>query len=136
MPHLARVGVRHSYELPCHASVGENAIDFWCDDDSCELDVQYPSKFDKLSWEICVVGGWCGGLIDGQPTTVDDLLPTVGQITAERFAELAIRADGWPEGEPFDEKHVTWLNSKFVEHFGAETVDVSDLRRNLTNPFE
>ncbi len=139
VPHLAVAGIR--YELKdgaedrCYASVSEFAVEFWCNADAYEIDIIHPSAFDRLSWDICVNGGWCGGIVDGKPTTVDELLPQTGKIRARTFAELAMRADGWPDDEPLDEKHLRFLEAKFVEHLGADSVGAENLRRNLARPF-
>jgi hypothetical protein len=139
VPHLATAGIRYSLkdgaEDRCYSVVADGAVEFWCNADSCELDVVSPSVFDRLSWDICVNGGWCGDIMDGNPTTVEDLLPQTGEINARQFAELAMRADGWPEGEPLDDKHLRWLEAKFVEHLGATSVGAENLRRNVARPF-
>lgn len=139
VPHLATAGIRYSLkdgaEDRSYTVVTDGTVEFWCNADTYECDVVHPSPFDRLSWDICVKGGWCGGIIDGNPTTVDDLLPRTGKINARQFAELAMRADGWPEGEQLDDNHLRWLQAKFVEHLGAESVDAEDLLRNVARPF-
>ena len=139
VPHLAEAGVRYSLksgaEDRCYTSVSESAVEFWCNADAYEIDIVHPSAFDRLSWDICVNGGWCGGIVDGKPTTVDDLLPPTGIIEARTFAELAMRADGWPDDQPFDEDHLCGLQAKFVQHLGANSICTDQLRRNLARPF-
>jgi hypothetical protein len=139
VPHLAEAGIRYSLtdgaEDRCFTTVSENAVEFWCNADTYEIDIVHLSAFDRLCWDICVTAGWCGGIVDGKPTTVDDLLPKTGSIDARTFAELTMRADGWPDDAPFDENHLGFLQAKFVEHLGAECVDADDLRPKLSRPF-
>ena len=82
VPHLAEAGIRYSLkdgaEDRCYAYMSTDAVEVWCNTDSYEVDIVYPSAFDRLSWDICVNGGWCGGIMDGNPTTVEDLLPQTG----------------------------------------------------------
>ena len=142
IPHLARVGIRYTLkageEDRCYTSVSDNRIDFWCNADTYEIEVIYPSPYDLLSRSICVTGGWCGGLVDGKPTHVDDLLPSTGMVSALEFALLVIRADGdgWPDDEPFPQRHLDWLQAEFIEHLGSDLVSVGDLKRNLRGAVE
>ena len=139
LPHLGEIGIRYTLtegaEDRCYASVSDEGVDFWCNAESFEVDIVQPSARDKLLWDICVNGGWCGGLVNGQPTSVDDLLPTEGRVTAEEFARLAIRADGWPEGKPMVERHRRWLEERFREHLGADSVSAEALHRLSPRPF-
>ena len=140
IPHLSTAGVRYALkdgaEDRSYSVVSDNQIDFWCNADSYEIEIVHPSAYDRLSWDICVNGGWCGGIVDGKPTRVDDLLPEVGTVTAEEFAKLTARADGWPESKPVDEKHLRWLEAKFVEHLGSPSVSTDVLRQITARPFE
>jgi hypothetical protein len=140
VPHLATAGIRYSLEEGAvdrtTCVVSEGRVEVWCEAAQHEIDIVYPSAFNRLSWAMCVGGGWCGGIVDGKPTTVDDLLPDSGTITARDFAKLVIRADGWPESEALPEQHIGWLESQFIEYLGAVSVDVQELRFNLTQPFE
>lgn len=140
IPHLSTAGIRYVLkegdEDRSYCGVYEGQIDFWCNADSYEIDIVHPSAFDRLLWDTCANGGWCGGLVDGKPTHVTDLLPETGTITAQEFARLAIRADGWPESEPVPDKHLRWLEAKFIEHLGAPIVNADDLRQILARPFD
>jgi len=140
VPHLAAAGIRYAVteglEDRSHSSVSELEIDFWCNADSYEIDIVHPSPTDRLLWEICLKGGWCGGLVEGEPTHVLDLLPASGDVTAEEFATLTMRADGWPSSEPLEEKHLRWLQDKFVEHLGGPSADVALLHHVTRRPFD
>jgi hypothetical protein len=114
----------------------EGRVSFWCNAESYEVEVLHPSATDNLIWDICVNGGWCGGIVDGKPTRVTDLIPKKGEVTAREFARLAVRADGWPDAEPMPDKHLRWLETKFIEHFGAEVVPCEDLHRISPRPFD
>jgi hypothetical protein len=139
IPHLATAGVRYlpedGAEDRSSCVVSDGQIEFWCNTDTCDIDVVHPSAFEKLSWDICVNGGWCGGIVDGKPTRVEDLLPESGLVTARHFAELAIRADGWPVSSPLPENHLLWLETKFVEHLGAQSALAEDFRQDPAIPF-
>lgn len=140
VPSLGSIGVRY---LPRAADVdrstcvvSRNRIALWCDADSYEVDIVHPSAFDRLMWDVCVRGGCCGSIIDDVPTTVDDLLPESGEVTAQVFARLICRAEGYLESEAPSQKHIAWLEARFTEHLGALSVDARRLRRNLRRPFD
>ena len=139
IPALGEVGIRYALsegaEDRSYLSVEEDRIEFRCNADGYDVDIVPPSAFDLLCYDICVNGGWCGGLLDDKPISVDDFIPEEGQITASEFARMAIRADGWDESEPFPEKHLRYLEKKFIEHLGAPSAPAEALRRNKTRPF-
>lgn len=139
VPHLAEAGILYAPKDSrldrSTCVVSERQIELWLDADRFEIDIVHPSVYQRLSWRICV-GGWCGGIVDGVPTAVDDLLPPSGTVTAHQFAELVIRADGWPAADPYPEKHLRWLSDRFAEHLGATSVDAKKLRHNLRRPFD
>lgn len=80
--------------------------------------------------EVCVERGWCGGLVHGQPSHVDDLLPEAGPATAEQFVEGLFQAEGVdPSSDPAKwGKHKDWLREAFVRHMGGNMVDASALK--------
>ena len=139
VPHLATAGVRLVPEDGAQqrytCCVGERRIALWCEGASYEIDIVRPSRFDLLLWDICVRGGWCGGIVDGAPSFVTDLLPDTGMVTARGFAELAIRADGLPESESLPETQIRWLEEAFARFFDPAGVPAATLRRNLALPF-
>lgn len=87
-------------------------------------------SYNSLMHEVCVKWGWCGGIVDGKPTHVDDFIPESGQVTAEQFVEWLFRADGM---DPFAElekwqKHKDGLKDAFVRHMGSDVVEASMLK--------
>lgn len=89
--------------------------------------------YDALIHEVCVDRGWCGGLVDGQPSHVDFFIPETGHITAEQFVDwLFLAEDMDPAAEPEKwQKHKDGLREAFVRHMGADTVDASLLKRTI-----
>src|SRR6218665_2965006 len=140
IPYRSTAGIRYTLQEGaedrsfCNVSRGQ--INFWCNSDGYEIDVVHPSACDNLLWDICVNGGWCGGIVNGEPTHVDDLLPKTGTVTAKDFARLAVKADGWPDAEPVPAKHFIWLEAKFIEHLGASEVPCETLRQITRSPFD
>ena len=139
IPHRGEAGIRYTLkegaEDRSYTSLSEDGIEFWCNADSYEIDIVQPSAFENLLWDICVGGGWCGGLVNGEPTTVEDLLPREGEVTAKEFARLTILADGWPSSQPMDEKHLHWIEGRFKEQLGAASAPADALRRTAARPF-
>lgn len=88
------------------------------------------TAFDALMHEICVERGWCGGIVDGQPLHVTDLLPESGTVTAQQFAEWVFAADDVdPKEDPAKwQKHLDGLRDAFVRHLGGDLVGVERLR--------
>ena len=140
IPFLATAGVRlvpeDGAEQRYTCTVGARRITLWCDSSRYDVDIVLPSRFDLLLWDICARGGWCGGIVDGAPSFVTDLLPDTGMVTARVFAELAIKADGPPESESLPETQIRWLEEAFARFFDPAGVPAATLRRNLALPFE
>jgi hypothetical protein len=141
LPPLARIGVRYSFgegEVDRTFSyVGSHGISFWCDSQNRQVEIIHPNAFDLLLWDICVGHGFCGGVVNGQPTHVTDLLPATGMVTAEGFAELVIRADG--DGQSPADKHIRWvasLGAMFIKHMKSASVPAETLVQNLAQPFD
>lgn len=130
-----RYVVRAGAEDRSHVSVSSMQVEFWSNADRVEIEMIHPWPCERLSRDICVGGGWCGGIVNDTLTHFQDLLPDIGAVSARAFAELVIRAEGWPEGDVMPEKHLRWLEAKFVEHMGAEAIDVTELRRLPVVPF-
>ena len=141
LPHLARIGVRYSLNDGApdrtFADMGKHSIRFWCDAPSREVEIIYPTPFDLLLADMCVRLGFCGGLVNGKPMHVTDLLPSTGAVTAEKFAELAISAESDVKSPP--DKHLRWvsvLSEAFVRHMGADAVPAEALVQNFARPFD
>jgi hypothetical protein len=140
VPHLARAGIRYTLsegtEDRCYTAVSKQEIEVWCNGDSYEIDIVPALPSDKLMWEICVRGGWCGGIVEGKPTRVVDLIPASGTVTAEDYAKMTLHADGWPASEPPKGDHLRWLEGKFVEHLGSSSVDAEVFHGTARRPFD
>lgn len=141
VPVLARVGVRYSFEDGAvnrtFADVGQHVIRFWCDCQNRDVEIVHPTPFDLLLRDVCVRLGFCGGLVNGKPTHVTDLLPDVGVVTAEEFAKLVISAECDRQSPPDKQlRWVTVLTDAFVEHLGAASAPAESLVQNLAQPFD
>ncbi|MDP1912362.1 hypothetical protein [Brevundimonas sp.] len=141
VPTLARIGVRYSFENGAvdrtFSDVGEKGIRFWCDAKKREVEVVHPTPFDLLLWDMCVRLGFCGGLVNGNPTHVKDLLPEVGVVTAEEFAKLAINAECDVQSPPDQQaRWVALLSTAFIERMGASWVFAEALVQNFAQPFD
>jgi hypothetical protein len=137
----ARLGVRYSLAPDQNdrtfADVGRHGIRFWCDSQHREVEIVHPTAFDLLLHDICVQGGFCGGLVEDQAIHVTDILPTSGMVTSEEFAILVLQAEGDGGSPPAKvERWSALLQSKFVEHMGQSSVPAEVLVRNLTMPFD
>jgi hypothetical protein len=86
--------------------------------------------YNALMYDVCVGLGWCGGIVDGQPSHVDDLIPEAGPVSAEQFVEWLFQAEGLdPSSEPAKwKKHKDSLREAFVRHMGADVVEASALK--------
>lgn len=80
--------------------------------------------------EVCVGRGWCGGIVDGQPSHVDDFIPESGPVTADQFVEWLFMADDMdPKEDPSKwQKHEQGLREAFIRHMGHDIVDASLLK--------
>lgn len=90
--------------------------------------------YNALMHEVCVGRGWCGGIVNGKPSHVDDLIPETGPVSAEQFVEWLFQADGVdPSSEPAKwAKHKDALREAFVRHMGADVIDASALKWDVT----
>lgn len=141
IPHLGEAGIRYALkageEDRSTSVVGEDEIQFWCNAERYEVDVVEPSPADRLLWAICVRLGFCGGIVEGEPCFVEDLLPETGPVGAAQFALLAIRADG--ASEPEADSYLPMrrrLEAMFAEHFGPDPVPVERLKSRRARPFD
>jgi hypothetical protein len=141
LPPLARIGVRYSFEEGevdrTFTDFGEHRISFWCNSQDRQVEIVHPNPFDLLLWDICVGSGFCGGLVNDKPTRVTNLLPATGIVTAQEFAELAIRAECDKQSPPAT--HLRWialLEAKFIQHMNSSSVPAEALVQNLAQPFD
>ena len=90
--------------------------------------------YNALQHDVCIGRGWCGGIVDGKPCHVDDFIPEVGPVSAEQFVEWLFQAEGLdPSSEPEKwQKHKDGLRQAFVQHMGAEVVDASALKLDVS----
>ncbi|QNN65258.1 hypothetical protein H9L12_00995 [Sphingomonas rhizophila] len=138
IPHLGEAGVRCSCAETSdrsHVSVDEHGIVFWCEDPAVEVDVVSPTPLQMLLWDICVNGGWCGGLVDGKMTHVYDLWPDTGIVSAHDFALMVVKADGDEKWEGAA-RHIPWLEDTFEKHLGASSISASNPQWTARRPFD
>ena len=81
------------------------------------------AAYDKLLEEVCVLLGFCGSVVDGQPLHVDQLLPESGVLTSEEFADALFKAEGWDPDGPEAKTFRSSVRDAFVRHMGASEVD-------------
>lgn len=43
--------------------------------------------YNALMDEVCAGFGWCGAVVNGEPSHVDELIPAVGPVSAEQFVD-------------------------------------------------
>lgn len=141
LPPLARIGVKYVFGPDSNdrvlTDIGECEIRFWCDSRERQVEIVHPHAFDRLLWDICVHQGCCGALVDGEPVHVTDLLPANGVVTAARFAELVIQAEGEADAAPAS--IAQWkarLSALFVQHMGGASAQAEALVGNLAQPFD
>ena len=87
-------------------------------------------SYNLLMHDVCVGQGWCGGIVDGKPSHVDDFIPETGPVKADQFVEWLFIADGQDPDVDLEkwQKHKDALRQLFVKHMGGEVVDASKLK--------
>lgn len=90
-------------------------------------------NYNCLMHEVCVERGWCGGIVNGKPTHVDDFIPVSGPVSTEQFVDWLFLADGVdPKAEPDKwQSHKDELKAAFVRHMGADVIDAVRLKWDL-----
>lgn len=79
----------------------------------------------KLTQDVCVRLGFCGGVVDNRALHVDQFVPKSGPVTADAFATALFRGEGWePEG-PEARKYRPAVCDAFVRYMGGSEVDAS-----------
>jgi len=88
------------------------------------------NRYRKLMHYVCVDHGYCGSVVDGKPSHVDDFIPDFGHVSAQQFAEWVMLADGCgPSSSPkFRERHKNDMRVAFIKYMGAETVYAMELK--------
>lgn len=89
--------------------------------------------YNALMHEVCVGHGWCGSIVNDEPSHVDDFIPASGPVTASQFVDWLFEADGMdPDTDPGKwQKHKDALRDAFIRHMGADVVDASRLKWEL-----
>ncbi len=89
--------------------------------------------FDALMHEVCVSRGWCGGVVNGEPSHVDDFIPASGSVMADQFVDWLFQPEGMdPLADmPKWQKHKDGLRDAFIRHMGSAVVDASALKGDV-----
>ena len=90
--------------------------------------MEQKSAYDGLLHEVCVRLGFCGSVVDGKPSHVDDFIPEHGPVSADEFVEWVFRAEGMDPNEDAATRHAASLRQAFVRHMGSDSVDASRLK--------
>lgn len=82
--------------------------------------------------ELCVGRGWCGRLVDGQPSHVDDFILESGSATADQFVDWLLMAYSTDRKKINQNgKNTKGLREFFVHHMGHEVVGATPLKWSL-----
>ncbi|WP_150124948.1 hypothetical protein [Tsuneonella mangrovi] len=95
------------------------------------------TAYNRLMHELCAVRGWCGGIVDREPSHVDDFIPDSGEVTANEFIDWLFKAEGYePSHEPPERVAAfrTEFFALFVQVMGAAQVDATQLKWDLDDP--
>ncbi len=90
--------------------------------------------YNALMHEVCVGQGWCGGIVNDEPSHVDHFIPESGPVTPDQFVDWLFEADGM---DPYADlgkwqKHKDALRDAFIRHMGSDVVDASRLKWDLS----
>jgi hypothetical protein len=91
-------------------------------------------RYNALMHEVCVEKGWCGSIVDDEPSHVDHFIPESGPVTADQFVNWLFQAEGV---DPYADlhkwqKHKEGLRDAFIRHMGSDLVDASALKWDLS----
>ena len=88
----------------------------------------YSDAYKALSHDICVELGFCGSEKNGKFSHIDLLIPSTGDLTADKFADLAFEAEqsGMVCSDAAQSSLHAALRKLFVKHLGSEKVRVED----------
>ena len=98
---------------------------------------QHPAMkrgYNSLMREVCVDRGWCGGIVDGEPSHVDFFIPDSGPVTVDQFVDWLFLAENMdPTAEPEKwQSHKDGLRQAFLRHMGSAIVDASALKWDVS----
>ncbi len=82
-------------------------------------------RFRKLVHDACVLHGNCGT----GDTHIYDFLPRTGQLTADEFARLMLKAEKMSKlfyGKQYQANY-DWCAERFRKTMGAEAIDASEI---------
>ena len=82
-------------------------------------------RFDQLVRDACVIYGNCG---DGD-IHIRNLLPKSGELTADEFARLMLKAERmseWRNGQQYRDNY-DWCAARFRQVMGADLIDARAL---------
>ena len=86
-------------------------------------------NYNALMQELCVGKGWCGSVINGEPSHVDDLIPDTGPVSADQFVDWLFLAESYEQAlEPKVKINRRVLREAFVRYMGSDVVDASELK--------
>ncbi|HWU96313.1 MAG TPA: hypothetical protein VN029_12000 [Sphingomonas sp.] len=90
-------------------------------------------RYHALMHDVCAGRGWCGGIVNGEPSHVDYFIPEAGPVSADQFVDWLFLAEGIdPSDEPDKwREHREGLRQSFIQHMGADVVDASALKWDL-----
>ena len=139
LPVLADAGVRYVLSDPAESRTStvftSDTIEFWCDASAIDVDIVIPSAFEYLMWDVCAVGGYCGGVVDGEDLWAYDFFPKTGLIDAEIFATCVLRAEGGFGSSDSELRARRWLEAEFRRRLGDVPVPVSVMQPSR-RPFD
>ena len=89
--------------------------------------------YNRLMHDVCVGYGYCGGIVDGVFSHVDDFIPESGPVSADQFVDWLFAAEGKDDlvPEPMLSKHRSDLKDYFIKHMKSNEVDASELKWDL-----
>lgn len=86
------------------------------------------APYEALQHEVCVGLGFCGSVIDGKPSHVDDFIPDHGPVSADEFVQWVFLAEGTDANAVTATRHAASLREAFIKHMGSDTVDATRLK--------
>lgn len=85
--------------------------------------------FDALMHQVCVEWGHCGSMQAGRYVHVTDFILDSVTVTASRFAEWVLIAEGVADAQTtYRERWLSRLRDAFVEHMGTDCVHARRMR--------